>query len=190
MRIHAEACWNRELSRHMVVQNTGGSGLTTRLVAALRLDPQVYMDVSCDAAATSQVFRIVLLSGLSNGIGLLGRFGAAGILAGVVAAILGWLLWAAVIWLSAAIFGHRREDRSLLRVLGLADAPGMFLILGIFPTFAGAVRFLVVVWLLATTVRAVQAVFAVKTRRAVVISVVAFVMYLILGAASAYFAST
>ena len=174
----------------MLAQNTDASRLTTRLIAALRLDPQLYVDVSCDAAATSQAFRIVLLSGLSNGVGLLGRIGAAGILAGIVAAILGWLLWAAVVGLTGTVFGHRREDRSLLRVLGFANAPGVFLILGLFPTVAGLVRFLVVVWLLATTVRAVQAVFAVTTRRAVVISVVAFVVYLILGGVSAYFAST
>jgi hypothetical protein len=173
----------------MLAPNTDGSALSTRLAAALRLDLQLYLDVSGDAAATSQAFRIVLLSGLSNGIGLLGRLGAAGILAGVVAAILGWLLWAAVIWLTGTLFGQRREDRSLLRVLGFADAPGVFLILGLVPAVAGAVRFVVVVWLLATTVRAVQAVFAVTTGRAVVIAVVAFVMYLVLGAVSAYFAA-
>lgn len=161
-----------------------------RLLAALRLEPQVYADVSCDATATGQALRIVLLAGLCNGIGLLGRLGAAGVLAGIVAAILGWLLWAAVIWCISAVFGHRRAGRSLLRPLGFADAPGVFLILGVFPTVGGVVRFFVVLWLLATTVRAVQAVFMVATRRAVVISAVSFLVYLALGAVSAYFAST
>jgi hypothetical protein len=95
-----------------------------------------------------------------------------------------------VIRLIGAVFGQRREGHSLLRVLGFADAPGVFLVFGLFPIIAGVVRFAVVVWLLATTVRAVQAVFAVTTRRAVVISLVAFVVYLTLGAVSAYFAST
>jgi hypothetical protein len=173
----------------MLDQHTTGPGLLTRLIAALRLDLALYEEVSRDPAASAQAFRIVLLAGLSNGLGLVVRIGAAGILAGVGAALLGWVLWAGVIWLTARVFGHRRAGRSLLRVLGFADAPCVFLFLGALPTVGAAIRFLVVVWLLATTVRAVQSVYVVATRRAVVITALGFLLYLVLGALSAHFAS-
>ena len=173
----------------MIAQHSPGSRLLTRLIAALRLDLGLYEEVSRDAAANAQAFRIVLLAGLSNGLGLVARIGAEGILAGVGAALLGWVLWAAVIWLTARLFGHRREDRSLLRAVGFADAPCVFLFLGALPTVGAAIRFLVVVWLLATTVRAVQSVYAVATRRAVVITALGFLLYLVLGEISAHFAS-
>jgi Yip1 domain len=164
--------------------------LLGRLVAALRLDLTLYEEVSRDSAATSQAFRVVLLAGMSNGLGLTGRLGIAGILAGLAAALLGWLLWAGVIWLSAALLRNRCASRSLLRALGFANAPGVFLILGAVPTIGTMVRAIVVVWLLAATVRAVQAAFAVALRRALVISAIGFVAYLVLGLVSAHFAAS
>ena len=173
----------------MFAQHTAGSGLLARLIAALRLDLRVYEEVSSDAAASAQAFRIVLLAGLSNGFGLVARIGAEGILAGVGAALLGWVLWAGVIWLTARLFGHRPQDRSLLRALGFADSPCVFLFFGALPTIGAAIRFIVVAWLMATTVRAVQSVYIVATRRATVITALGFLVYLLLGAISAHFAS-
>ena len=166
-----------------------GDGLVQRGVGALRLDLQLYDEISADAAGTGQALRIVLLAGLSNGVSLVRRFGSAGIIAGVGAALLGWVLWTAVIWLVAKALRCRPEGRSLLRALGFANAPGVFLIFGALPIFGPFVRVIVVIWLVATTVRAAQAVFALTMWRALIISIVGFVVYLILGAASAQFAS-
>lgn len=173
----------------MLERNSSRNGLLERLVAALRLDVDVYRLVSSDPAASSQAFRVVLLAGVSNGLSLARRLGGVGVIAGVGAAILGWLLWAAVIWAAATLLGHRHAGGSLLRALGFANSPGVFLILGAVPVVGPVSRVIVVVWLLATTVRAVEAVFAVAPRRASVISIAAFVVYLVLGLVSAHFAS-
>jgi hypothetical protein len=173
----------------MFNQHAHRSGLVGRLIAALRLDLTLYECVSADSAATSQALRVVLLAGMCNGIGLARRFGWLGILAGVGTALLGWLLWAGVIWLTAAVFGHRRERRSLLRALGFANAPCVFLIFDVVPSFGPLIRYVVVAWLIATTVRAVQATFAVSGWRALAISTIGFVVYLALGLMSAHFAS-
>jgi len=169
-----------------------GSSLVQRLVAALRLDLQLYEDVSADAAASGQAFRIVLLAGVSNGLALVRQLGSAGIVAGIVAgvgaALLGWLLWAAVIRVIAGFVGQRRPERSLLRALGFANAPGVFLILGRLPVIGPLVRYAVVAWLVATTVRAVQATFGLTARRALAVSILGFLVYLALGVVSAYFA--
>ncbi len=168
---------------------TGSATLLERLIAALRLDLRLYQQVSTDAAAMGQAFRVVLLAGVSNGLGLVRRLGGAGVFAGVGAALLGWFLWAAVILLIAALLGHHRNGRSLLRALGFANAPGLLLILGIVPIIGAMARVIVVVWLVAATAQAVRAVFEVPRWRAAVISIAAFVVYLILGAVSAYFAA-
>lgn len=174
----------------MLGQRSYGDGLFERLIAALRLDLELYQLVSADPGANSQAFRVVLLAGVSNGLSLVGRLGTMGVAAGVGAAILGWLLWTGVIWLVATLLGQRATGRSLLRGLAFANSPGVLLIVGIVPVLGAVARFAIVLWLVATTMRAVQAVFEVTRRRAMVIAVGGFVVYLILGLASASFVSS
>jgi Yip1 domain len=164
-----------------------GATLIDRLRAALRLDLHLYQEVSADAAATGEAVRVVLLAGLSNGLSLVPRLGVAGIVAGVGAGLIGWLLWAGVVFVVAASFRHHRNGRSLLRAAGFADAPGVFLILGVIPTLGSMVRAVVVVWLVVATVPAVQAVYEVPRRRAVLIASIAFLAYLLLGVVSAHY---
>jgi hypothetical protein len=161
-----------------------------RLIAALRLDVDLYRQASIDMASTRQAFLVVVLSGLSNGLGLAWRQGSAAVSAGIAAAVFGWFLWAAVILMIALPFGHRRHGRSLLRALGFANAPGILLVLGVVPVIGRFIRMLIVLWLVATTVAAVQAVFEMSRRRALVVSIVGFVAYLVIGAVSGYFAAS
>jgi hypothetical protein len=174
----------------MLERRAQGTGLIERLIAALRLDLRVYQEVSGDAAATGQAFRVVLLTGVLNGFSLIQRLGVAGVFAGVGAALIGWFLWAAVIFAVAAIFGHRRGARPLLRALGFANAPGMLLVLGVVPVIGAVIRLAVVAWLVAATERAVEAVFEVSRGRATLIAVAGFIAYLFLGMVSAYFAAS
>jgi len=166
------------------------STLIERLVGALRLDLRLYQQVSTDAAATRQAVTVVLLSGVCNSLGWGRQFGMVGIAAAVTVAVLGWLLWAVVILLVARILGHHRGGRSLLRVLGFANAPAVLMILSVVPIVGAVVRVLVVVWLVATTAAAVQAVFDVSRRRALVISIVGFVAYMMLGVVSGHLAAS
>jgi hypothetical protein len=100
---------------------------------------------------------------------------------GVGASVLGWFAWTALIFVIAAVLGHRAKGRSLLRPLGFANAPGVALILGLVPIVGDLIRVLVVCWLLAATVVAIEVVFDAPFRRAVVISIACFVLYLCLG---------
>ena len=160
-----------------------------RLIPAMRLDLALYREVCADRLAGGQAFLVVLLSGISNGLALSGPLGNLGMTAGVAAALLGWVLWAFVIRVVARIGGHHRDRRSLLRALGFADAPGILLALGGVPRVGSLLRSLIVVWLLATTARAIEAVYDVPRRRATVITLIVFVIYLVIGAISGYFAA-
>jgi Yip1-like protein len=170
----------------MVDPPTYGTTLMERLIAALRLDLPLYQQVSADGRATRQAFIVVLLAGVSNGLGLVRRLGRVGPWAGVGAALAGWFLFAGVIFVIATVLRHRRNGRSLLRALGFANAPGVLLIVGIVPALGAVVRTVVVLWLVATTAVAVQAVYDVPRRRAWIISITGFAVYLVLGAVTAY----
>ncbi len=151
--------------------------LIERLFAALRLDRALYEEASVNPDSLGQAVMVVLLGGALNGAGLMQRIGDAGIWAGIFAASLGWLAWTVVISLVARAFRLRREGRSLLRPLAFGTAPNVFLVLVMFPDYARWVRFGVVVWLMATTVVAVQAVYGVGRGRALALALVAFVVY-------------
>jgi len=73
-------------------------------------------------------------------------------------------------------------------VLGFANAPGIFLAGGVVPQMATPVRVVVALWLVAATVPAAQAAFDVSRGRAIVLALVAFAVYLVLGGLSAQFA--
>lgn len=174
----------------MQSESTYGSYLIERVVGAVRLDVALYEQMACDAAATGQAFRIVLLAGLSNGLALVPRLGGAGVLAGIGAGILGWFLWAAVIGFFGWLLARRRPNRSLLRVLGFANAPAMLLLLGAVPVVGALVRIIVVIWLVVATARAVEASFDASRRRSMVISLGGFAAYLVLGVVSGYLAAS
>lgn len=161
-----------------------------RLVAAARLQLPVYVEVSTDRATSIQAAIVVLLVGMCNGVGLIQRLSTFGIVAGVTAAIVGWFLWTGVISSVAVLLRAPRQGRSLLRALGFANAPGVLLGLGIVPAIGPLLRAVVVGWLLAATAVAVQAVFAVSRWRAWLITLCGFVLYLLVGIASAHWVST
>src|SRR5262245_52855922 len=135
----------------MIDRPAYGTTLMERLIAAMRLDLRLYQEVSADPRATRQAFGVVLLAGVSNGLGLVRRLGVLGPWAGVGAAVIGWFLFAGVILLVAKMLRHHRNGRSLMRALGFANAPGVLLIIGIVPGLGAIVRTIVVLWLVATT---------------------------------------
>jgi hypothetical protein len=152
-----------------------------RVVAALRLQPSVYAEVSADRRANVQAFAVVLLAGIFNGFGLGPKLGGAALPTGVIAAVLGWFTWTAVVLGVALLFGAERRPGPLLRAVGFANAPGFFLLAGGLPGVGAVVRIAVVAWLVAASVVAVEAVFRVERRRAVVICLCGLLAYMLLG---------
>lgn len=167
--------------------------LVERFVRAALLDASVFAEVSADRAATIQAFLVVVLGGVCNALGqgrpLVGA-GDPTSLAVVwvawtwwtlVVPVVGWLLWTLVVRAGARAFGHSAGDRSLLCALGFANAPAAALLLRILPGIGTAVYVVVLLWLLAASAAAVEAVFAISRRRAVAIAVAGFVAYWLVG---------
>ena len=131
-----------------------------RVIGAAKLDVHTYEEVEADRTAMGQAMGVVVLSSLAAGIGLIGRAGAPGLIVGVLAALIGWFMWA---WLTY-IIGTRllpmpqthADWGQLLRTTGFASSPGILRILGVVPLLGGLVFFIAGIWMLVAMVIAVR----------------------------------
>lgn len=130
-----------------------------RVMRALRLEAALYEEVEADVSALPQALAVVVLSSLAAGIGSL-RFGLAGLLLGVFAALAGWVLWALVVYLVGVKLLPEPQTKSdikeLLRATGFASAPGLIRVLGAIPYLGGLVVLIASLWMLAAMVIAVR----------------------------------
>jgi hypothetical protein len=133
--------------------------LIGRMIRAARLDPRLYAEVEADETTIGQAVSVVLLAAFAGGINFPGApllilFG------GLLAALVGWLLFAYVIYLIGAKLlpepGTKADFGALLRAMGFANAPGVVKLLGIVPELRVLVFFVAMVWVLVATVTAVR----------------------------------
>jgi hypothetical protein len=109
-----------------------------RILGVFKLDVGTFESIEHDESATGQAFIVVLLAALLSGVGsgLLSLLGDArsiptSFISGLIAAVVGWLLWSAVSWfVGTSFFGGKATLNEMLRVLGFATAPQM---LGVIP---------------------------------------------------------
>jgi len=133
--------------------------LIGRMIRAARLDPRLYAEVEADVTATGQAASVVLLAAFAGGINYPGAPFSI-LFVGLLAALLGWLLFAYVIYLIGAKLlpesGTKADFGALLRAMGFANAPGVLKLLGIVPELRMLVFFVAMVWVLVATVTAVR----------------------------------
>lgn len=151
-----------------------------RLTGALMLDATVYDEVEHDADALPQALGVVAVAALCAGIGGAGA-GVGGVLGGVFAAVIGWLVSAGVIWLvGVRLFEHTSDYGELLRTIGFAQAPQIALLLASIPVLGVIVRIVVLFWGLAAYVVAVRQALDVETGRAVLVCLLAWGLVVVL----------
>ena len=140
-----------------------GPVLINRMIRAAQLDPRLYAEVGADKTATLPAASVVLLAAFAGGINFPGApfsmlFG------GLLAALLGWLLFAYVIYLIGAKLlpepATKADFGALLRAMGFANAPGVVKLLGVVPELRVLVFFVAMVWVLVATVTAVRHTFS------------------------------
>jgi hypothetical protein len=129
-----------------------------RLLRAARLDPAVYEEVEQDRTATGQALAVVALGSVATGVGL--SAGAQGIIVGLVAGVIAWAVWAALIyWIGAKMLPEpdtRADWGELARTLGFASTPGLLRVLGVVPVLGEVVFLVTGIWMLVATVVAVR----------------------------------
>ena len=156
-----------------------------RMIGAATLNVHVYEEVEADKSATWQAFGVVVLVALVSGIGFLFTGGISGLIGAIIFALIGWGLWALIIyWIGSTLFRTSRTKADwgqLLRTLGFAQSPGVLRIFGLIPIIGPVIFFATILWQMATTVVAVrQALDYTSTLRAVGVVLVAFIPYALL----------
>ncbi len=130
-----------------------------RMIRAAQLDPRLYAEVEADKTATLQAASVVLLAAFAGGINFPGAPFAI-LFGGLLAALVGWLLFAYIIYLIGAKLlpepATKADFGALLRAMGFANAPGVVKLLGIIPELRLLVFFVAMVWVLVATVTAVR----------------------------------
>jgi hypothetical protein len=133
-----------------------------RFMGALSLDPSIYENVEADRRAGMQSVIVVLAACLAGGVAAmgLGLVGWSGFVTGAIVVLGAWLVWVGIISTVGTIAMAEAEThsdaRELLRVLGYATAPGVFLALAAIRPAAPFVFALVAMWMIAAAVVAVR----------------------------------
>lgn len=159
---------------------------TERIVNAAVLRVRTYEEVEGDKNAMAQAIGVVILSSIAAGIGNIGRdVPQIGVLAGIVSAVLGWLLWAGLTYFIGTRVLPESRTRAdwgqLLRTTGFAAAPGILRVFGIVPFLGWLVSGIVYLWMLAAFVIAVrQALDYTSTGRAVRVCLIGWIAYIAL----------
>lgn len=133
-----------------------------RLIGVLMLEASAYEEIEAHPTAGMQSVLVVLAVTAAGGIAGMGSgvMGVPGFVTGAVVALGGWLVWVSLITtLGTSTFAEpqtRSSARELLRTLGFAAAPGIFLIFAAIRTAAPVVFAIVSIWMIAAAVMAVR----------------------------------
>jgi hypothetical protein len=153
----------------------GWDGLVPRMVQAATLKEEVYEEAERDKHALGRGRVIFALAIFATGIGALAA-GPASVVWQMMFAAAGWMCYAAIIYFfGTEVLGGRKTPktfRNLVKTLGLAASPGIFLVLGIIPTY-GAIPVLgVYIWVFLTTVHAIPHTLELDNQSSVVLAAI------------------
>lgn len=160
----------------------GSHTFTERMMGAARIDPAMYTEVEHDTTATGQAAGVVAIVAICSAIGSAAG-GPAGMFFGVLAALLGWLLWAGVTYLIGdKMLGGTATWGELLRALGFAQAPGVLYVLAVIPFLGWLVRLVVGIWILVCGIVALREALDFSTGKAILTAVLGWLAMMILTA--------
>ena len=156
-----------------------------RIIRAVKLDAQLYEEVEADTGAMGQAMGVVVLSSMAAGVGSVAIGGLGGILAGAIAALTGWYVWAYLTYFIGTKFLPEPQTEAdlgeLLRTIGFSSSPGLIRVFGIIPGLAGPLFLVASIWMLVAMVIAVrQALDYESTSRAVGVCVIGWIVQLLI----------
>lgn len=155
-----------------------------RYVGAMTLQARTFEEVEADTTAMGQAVTVILIAALASGIGNIFRNGITGLIFGTVAALVAYLVWAALVWLIGTKVmpdpTTQADFPQTFRVVGFAAAPGIANLLQIIPYLGPLIGLLVGIWMLVAMVIAVRQVLDYSsTGKAVVVCIIGFIGYMI-----------
>ena len=158
--------------------------IVQRMIRASRLDVHLFEEVEADTSATKQALLVVAIVALATGIGTLSTTGIGGLFVGIVLGIVGWALWAWIVYFIGAKIipsdSTHADWGQLARTLGFAQSPGILRALGAVPGIGLIIFSVASIWMLIAMVIAVrQALDYTSTLRAIVVVLLGFIPYML-----------
>jgi len=171
------SCW------HAVCWFNGMPRFMMRLLGVLVLDPVAFEEIEADRRAAMQSVLVVAAVCLSAGFAAAGLqiAGIAGFVSGVVMALGAWLVWVVLIATLGTYAMAEPQTKSdlpeLLRVLGFAAAPGLFIAFAAMRAVTPFVVVAVAIWMVAAAVLGLrQALDYRSTARAAAVCVISWLL--------------
>lgn len=154
------------------------------MIGAAKLDVTIYEEVEADKTALGQAVAVVVLQGVAAGVGLSTSGGLAGVVVHTTGGLIGWFLWALAVFLIGTKLMPEPQTQSdmgeLLRTMGFAASPGVLVVLRGIPVLGPLIALGSLIWMLVAMVVAVrQALDYQSTGRAIVVSVLGGLAYVI-----------
>ena len=174
--------------------------LGRRMLGAARLDPAPFQGIAEDRSAAYQALFVVLLVGLIGGV--VGVAGGSPVLfnypilfsigMGIALEVASWLIWSGVTYVVASSLMYRDSARpeleSVLRFAGIAQTPGILLVLVVIPENPFLIAWTTTGWRVAAMAVATRVAFGFETNgRPAVASVCGFLLMLALSYLMVYF---
>lgn len=161
------------------MQASASGSLVDRMVGAARLDSATYEEVERDTSATTQAAIVVGLAAIASGIGALGD-GGTGLIAGIVAGLLGWVVLAGVAYFVGtkvlAAAGTEADIGQLLRTLGFARTPHLLNVVGFIPVLGWIALLVAWIWGIVTMIVALKHALEMSTGRAIVTAIISAII--------------
>jgi len=163
-----------------------------RMIGAAKLDVRAFEEVEADRTATTQALGVVVLSSLAGGLAV--GDGLRGLLVGTIAGLIGWVIWAWLIYFIGTRWLPEPDTRAdmgeLLRVIGFATAPGILRVIGIVPFLGALLMAITAIWTLVAVVVGVrQALDYRSTGRAIGVCLIGWIVQIVIFAALGFIAT-
>ncbi len=161
------------------------STFAERMIGAATLDVHTYEEVEADTTAMTQAMAVVVLSSVAQGIAGLTQGGGMGFVTGAMGALIGWFIWAFLVYIIGTKVLPEPQTRSdlgeLLRTTGFSASPGLLRVLGVIPLLGGLIIIAVSIWMLVAMIIAVrQALDYQSTGRAVGVCLIGWFVFVVI----------
>ncbi len=162
--------------------------LFSRMWRAILLQSRLYEEVEHDKSANVQAGLVVVIVAIATAIGAgLSSLTSGGFLAAVwslVLALVGWLVWALIVYIVGAKIMKGKHTESnwgeVARTIGFANSPGIFRILAFVPVVGWIISIVAWVWILIAGIVGVRAALDFSTGRAIITVILGWLVYIAL----------
>ena len=142
-------------------------------------------EVEADTTATTQAMGVVVLSSIAHGIAGLVQEGGVGFVGSALVALMGWFIWAFLVYIIGTKLLPEPRTHSnlgeLLRTTGFSASPGLLRVLGVIPLIGELIIFAVSIWMLIAMIIAVrQALDYQSTGRAVGVCLIGWFVFVLI----------